>query len=141
MQRKRASRWVLLVIALALAAIFAFPLWFMVTSAFKAEEEIMAVPVHWLPHQFQGWEQFRNAADASPLWRYLANSTLVSVIQVAVTVFFGSLAGFGFARYRFPFHRFLFFFVISTMMISFQILVVPLSSRFTPSAGKTAMSA
>lgn len=126
MQRKRGSRWALFATALVLAVIFAFPLWFMVSSAFKAEEEIMAVPVHWLPHDFQGWQQFRNAAEASPLWRYLFNSALVSSIQVAVTVFFGSLAGFGFAKYRFPFHRFLFFFVISTMMIPFQILVVPL---------------
>ena len=36
------------------------------------------------------------------------------------------LAGFGFAKYRFPGRTFLFFFVISTMMIPFQILVVPL---------------
>ncbi|MGH7156213.1 MAG: carbohydrate ABC transporter permease, partial [Acetobacteraceae bacterium] len=69
---------------------------------------------------------FRNAAAVSPLWRYLLNSVVLSSTQVVVTVFFGALAGFGFAKYRFPFHRLLFFFVISTMMIPFQILVVPL---------------
>lgn len=98
----------------------------MVTSAFKAETEIMAVPVHWLPHDFQGFQQFRNAADESPIGAYLCNSALLSAAQVAVTVFFGALAGFGFAKYRLPFHRCLFFFVISTMMIPFQILLIPL---------------
>ena len=125
-RRRGVARWVCFGLALVLAAIFAFPLWFMVTSAFKAETEIMAVPVHWLPHDFQGLEQFRNAASEAPLGHYLFNSTLLSLVQVAVTVFFGALAGFGFARYRLPFHRLLFFFVISTMMIPFQILVIPL---------------
>lgn len=116
----------LFVIALAAAVVFAFPIWFMVTSAFKAEPEIQAIPVHWLPHDFQGLGRFREAADFAPLWRYFLNSTLLSLVHVAVTVFFGALAGFGFAKYRFPGRTFLFFFVICTLMIPFQILVVPL---------------
>jgi multiple sugar transport system permease protein len=108
------------------AVIFAFPIWFMVTSAFKAETEIQAIPIHWWPHEFQGLARFQEAADFAPLWRYLFNSTLYSVVHVAVTVFFGALAGFGFAKYRFPGRTVLFFFVISTLMIPFQVLVVPL---------------
>lgn len=125
-RRGSLARWVWFSLALVLAAVFAFPLWFMVTSAFKPETEIMAVPVHWLPRDFQGLRQFQNAASEAPIWQYLFNSMLVSAIQVSVTVFFGALAGFGFAKYRLPFHRILFFFVISTMMIPFQILVIPL---------------
>jgi multiple sugar transport system permease protein len=124
--RGRIARWTWFGIALVLALIFAFPIWFMVTSAFKAESEIMSVPVHWLPHHFQGLQQFRNAAAESPIGAYLFNSSLLSAVQVVVTVFFGALAGFGFAKYRLPCRRFLFFFVISTMMIPFQILVIPL---------------
>ncbi len=127
-RRRRGSvaQWIFFTIALLLAATFAFPLWFMVSSAFKAESEIMAVPVHWLPHDFQGLDQFREAISEAPLVGYLCNSMLLAAVQVAVTVFFGALAGFGFAKYRLPFHRFLFFFVIATMMIPFQILVIPL---------------
>src|ERR1700728_4267582 len=117
--RGKLARWVWFALALVLAASFAFPLWFMVSSAFKPESEIMAVPVHWLPHDFQGLRQFQNAASEAPIWRYLFNSMLVSAIQVTVTVFFGALAGFGFAKYRLPAHGVLFFFVISTMMIPF----------------------
>jgi ABC-type glycerol-3-phosphate transport system permease component len=114
------------VVALIAAIVFAFPIWFMVTSAFKAEEEIQAIPIHWLPHQFQWFARFQEAAEFAPLWRYFANSSLYSIVHVVVTVFFGALAGFGFAKYRFPGRTFLFFFVISTIMIPFQILVVPL---------------
>ena len=108
------------------AAVFAFPIWFMVTSAFKAETEIQAIPIHWLPHQFQ-WSgavsRGRGFRAALALFLQQHWSTRS---HVAVTVFFGALAGFGFAKYRFPGRTFLFFFVISTLMIPFQILVVPL---------------
>ena len=114
------------VTGLVAAIIFAFPIWFMVTSAFKAETEIQAIPIHWWPHEFQWLERFREAADFAPLWRYLFNSTLYSTVHVAATVFFGALAGFGFAKYRFPGRTILFFFVLSTLMIPFQVLVVPL---------------
>ncbi len=120
------TRPALLLPAIALAALSAFPIWFMVTSAFKAEDEIQAIPIHWLPHNFQGWARFQEAADFAPLWRYFANSMAFSLVHVVITVFFGALAGFGFAKYRFPGRTFLFFFVICTLMIPFQILVVPL---------------
>jgi ABC-type glycerol-3-phosphate transport system permease component len=95
-------------------------------GAGKAEPEIQAIPIHWLPHDFQWFRRFREAAEFAPLWRYFFNSTLLSLVHVAITEFFGALAGFGFAKYRFPGRGFLFFFVICTLMIPFQILVVPL---------------
>ena len=47
-------RPVLFLVGLIAATVFAFPIWFMVTSAFKAENEIQAIPIHWWPHDFQG---------------------------------------------------------------------------------------
>jgi multiple sugar transport system permease protein/arabinosaccharide transport system permease protein len=112
--------------ALVLAAVWAFPVYFMVTSAFKAEPEIMAIPIHWWPHDFQWLARFREAANFAPLWWYFFNSSIFAVTHVVVTVFFGALAGFGFAKYSFPGRTLLFYFVICTLMIPFQILVVPL---------------
>ncbi len=117
---------VFLGIASAAAAVFAFPLWFMATSAFKAEPEIQAIPIHWLPHQFQGFAQFERAGEIAPLWRYFTNSMIFSLSHVAGTLFFGAMAGFGFAKYRFPGRTLLFLLVISTLMVPFQILIVPL---------------
>src|SRR5262249_57202513 len=91
-----------MMLAIAAAVVFAFPVFFMITSAFKAEEEIQTIPIHWLPWDFQGWERFRGAEEFAPLWRYFLNSSVYSVVHVVVTVFFGALAGFGFAKYRFP---------------------------------------
>lgn len=113
-------------IALVIAVLFAFPIWFMVTSAFKAETEIEAIPMHLLPWDFQGLTQFRLAAEIAPLWTYFLNSWLYALTHVGVTVFFGALAGFGFAKYKFPGRALLFLAVLSTIMVPFQVLVVPL---------------
>lgn len=109
-----------------MAVLFAFPIWFMVTSAFKAEHEIQAIPMHLLPWDFQGLAHFRLAAEIAPMWTYFLNSWLYAMSHVAVTVFFGALAGFGFAKYRFPGRSILFVAVLSTIMVPFQVLVVPL---------------
>jgi len=119
-------RPLLFMAALLLAVVWAFPIYFMVTSAFKAEPEIMALPIHWWPQDFQWLGRFREAADFAPLWWYFFNSSLFAVTHVVITVFFGALAGFGFAKYDFPGRTLLFYFVICTLMIPFQILVVPL---------------
>ena len=68
------ERPVRLLIAVVAAAIFAFPIWFMVSSAFKAEAEEQAIPLNLLPQDFQGLAQFRQAAEIAPLWWYFLNS-------------------------------------------------------------------
>lgn len=114
------------VTAAVLAFSFGFPLYFMFTSSFKAESEVLAMPLHWLPHDFQGLKQYIKAFQIAPIGRFFLNSTLMTVLDVVFTVFFSALAGYGFAKFSFPGRRFLFYFVISTMMIPFQILVIPL---------------
>jgi multiple sugar transport system permease protein/arabinosaccharide transport system permease protein len=126
MEKSRRGRPVRAFIALLMAVLFAFPIWFMVTSAFKAETEIEAIPMHLIPWQFQGMAQFRLAAEIAPMWTYFLNSWLYSLTHVGVTVFFGALAGFGFAKYRFPGRGVLFLAVLSTIMVPFQVLIVPL---------------
>ena len=113
------ERPVRILIAVAAAAIFAFPIWFMVSSAFKAETEVQAIPLHFFPHDFQGFAQFRQAAEIAPLWRYFLNSWIYAASHVVITVFFGALAGFGFAKNRFPGRTLLFLAVLSTIMVPF----------------------
>jgi ABC-type glycerol-3-phosphate transport system permease component len=121
-----ARQWLNTAIVAVLALAFAFPVYFMISSAFKAENEILAIPIHIIPHEFVGLEQFRRAMEIAPLARYVWNSALLSFVNVACTLLISAMAGYGFAKFNMPFKNFLFFFVISTMMIPQQILVVPL---------------
>jgi ABC-type glycerol-3-phosphate transport system permease component len=128
-QRSRsplAWQWFNTLLIALLALAFAFPVYFMVSSAFKAENEILAIPIHWVPHEFAWFGEFQRAMEIARLDRYVWNSALLSFVNVVCTLLFSAMAGYGFAKFDLPFKNFLFFFVISTMMIPQQILVVPL---------------
>ena len=61
-----------------------------------------------------------------PIWQHLVNSVFTSVMGTLTTLFFCSLAGFAFAKYRFPARNALFYFVVATMTIPAEVGSIPL---------------
>ena len=61
-----------------------------------------------------------------PIWQHLGNSVFTSVMGTLTTLFFCSLAGFAFAKYRFPARNALFYFVVATMNIPAEVGSIPL---------------
>jgi ABC-type glycerol-3-phosphate transport system permease component len=61
-----------------------------------------------------------------PFFRYLLNSALVATVAAVSSVVVSSLAGFGFAKYRFPGRDFFFLAIVGILMVPFQSVVVPL---------------
>jgi len=105
--------------------VFCIPVYYMASTSFKAESEVFAMPIHWIPHQFRP-SNYPEAFAAAPFARYFYNSVVVAVAVVLATLFFSALAGYGFAKFSFPGQRIAFLFVLSTMMIPFQVLLIPL---------------
>lgn len=124
--QKRMKSILWFIVALILAFTFFFPLYFMISSSFKAEKEVLSTPVRLLPEDFQGLGNYQKAFDEVPLGRFFFNSTLMATVDVIVTVFFSAMAGYGFAKFRFRGRRLMFIFVLSTITVPFQILIVPL---------------
>ena len=124
--RRRIRYLILLSLAVLISLLFFFPVYLMVSSSFKAEGEIFAIPMHWLPYEFQGLRQYERAFEQTRLERWYVNSILIAAVQTAATVFFGALAGYGFAKFRFPGRNLLFLFILSIMTVPFQILVIPM---------------
>jgi ABC-type glycerol-3-phosphate transport system permease component len=98
----------------------------MVTTSFKAESEVLAIPYHWLPYDFQGLKNYLAAFEIAPLQIFAFNSVFMAVIDVIFTVFFSALAGYGFAKFDFPGKTVLFWFILAIIMIPSQILFLPL---------------
>lgn len=118
---------VLLHIALLAGAILTcVPIFYMISSSFKAEIEVFAIPIHWLPSDFQGFENYIKAFRVAPFLRFFYNSVVVSIARVVGTLFFSALAGYGLAKFAFPGNRFCFLLILSTLMVPFQILLLPL---------------
>lgn len=105
--------------------VFCIPLYYMVSTSVKAEAEVFAIPIHWIPEDFQP-ANYPEAFQVAPFGRYFYNSLFVAIVVVLTTLLFSALAGYGFAKFSFPGRRISFLFVLSTMMIPFQVLLIPL---------------
>ena len=69
---------------------------------------------------------YRRLFELIPLGQNLYNSLFTTILGTVTSLFFCALAGFAFAKYRFPGREALFYFVIATMMITPEVGSVPL---------------
>jgi multiple sugar transport system permease protein len=105
--------------------IVAIPLIWMISSSFKPLSEIYAFPPTLIPQSFTMKNYDRLLSDW-PFWNWYGNSLVIAVISTITVLFFTSLAGFGFAKYRFRGSRLLFLVLLASTMIPFQLILVPL---------------
>lgn len=113
------------IIAIGLAYIFPF-IW-MVLSSFKLNKDVLAIPIKFFPPVWN-FESYYNAfhyADYD-FPRYFFNSVFVTICAVLLCVFLSVTSGYGFAKYKFKGNNLLFTIVLSTIMIPFQAIIVPL---------------
>lgn len=101
-----------------------FPFFWMLTTALKKEENVMVFPPVLIPFPPQ-WDNFIQAWTSAPFTQFLFNSLFVALTTTLLGVFFSSLAGYAFAKLRFPGRRFVFFLLLSTLMIPGQITMIP----------------
>jgi multiple sugar transport system permease protein len=119
-------RVVLVHVALAVVGlIVAIPLYWTVISSLTTNTAIFATPVQWIPPSLH-WENFSQALAAAPFGRYFFNSFFVGVAVTCTTLITSALAGYGFAKFRFPGQRLLFIVVLVALMVPFQAIMIPL---------------
>ncbi|MBP0000443.1 MAG: carbohydrate ABC transporter permease [Cyanobacteria bacterium SID2] len=112
---------------LTLIALFMlFPLlWLLSTSLKSPQENIFQFPPQWIPEQ-PTFENFVKVWQSQPFGRYLLNSTIVAVLTVGLNLGFCSLAAYPLARLDFRGKNVIFASILATIMIPFQIIMVPL---------------
>ena len=127
--RKSPLEIVLLLLAkiflLILALLIIVPVFWMLICAFRPEIELMRFPPKFLP-QILTLENFTNIAKRIKIWGYLKNSIIYCIFTTFPQILINSLAGYAFARYQFKGKNVLFIMVLATMMIPFQVIMVPL---------------
>ena len=119
-------RWVVTLVVACGAIVVFFPFFWMAVTSLKTAPEIQRVPLQVAPDD---WLNFRNYVEVfkrQPFLRFLLNSAIVASIAAASSLVVSSLAGFGFAKYRFPGRDFFFLAIVGILMVPFQSVVVPL---------------
>jgi putative chitobiose transport system permease protein len=109
-----------------IAIIMLFPLLWLISTALKSPtENIWQSPPQLLPSQ-PTLENFSKVWQSLPFGTYLYNSILVSVLTVSLNLLFCSLAAYPLARLSFVGQNGIFIAIVSTIMIPFQIVMIPL---------------
>ena len=96
-------------------------------NAFKTLPETAGRTPTFLPHEWtlDAWIGQYGVLTQATFPRWFLNSLIVAALVTAGNLFFDSLAGYAFARMRFPFRNVLFFLVLGTMMVPVAMTLVP----------------
>jgi putative chitobiose transport system permease protein len=110
----------------AIAFLMLFPLLWLIGTAFKSPtEDIFSFPPQIFPAQ-PTWANFATVWQTYPFAFYLYNSALVAFLAVGFNLLLCSLAAYPLARLDFRGREFIFALVLATIMIPFQIVMIPL---------------
>ncbi|MEU8548572.1 carbohydrate ABC transporter permease [Streptomyces roseoverticillatus] len=86
--------------AVVLFLAFVFPVYWMFSTAFKANKDIVSEDPVWFPAS-PTFEHFRKAVDADGFWTLVGNSLTVTLVAVALSLVIALFASFAVARMRF----------------------------------------
>ncbi|MEB3359211.1 MAG: carbohydrate ABC transporter permease [Synechococcales bacterium] len=110
----------------AIALLMLLPLLWLVSTAFKSPtEDIFQFPPRFWP-QTPTLQNFVQVWQTNPFGRYLFNSSLVALLTVGLNLLICSLAAYPLARLRFRGREALFTLIVATILIPFQIVMIPL---------------
>lgn len=110
---------------LIILVIIIFPFLWLLISSFKFEKDIISYPPKFFAKNYT-FENYLKVWTTIPLLDYIKNTVIFAGGVVITSVFFDSLAGYAFARMNFKGKSALFYFVLLTMMIPFQVFMIPL---------------
>jgi len=113
------------ILCTVIAILMATPFIWQILTAFKTPPEIISYPMTWWPSSFY-LENFKLALKHLAWLRCYLNTLIYAGVSTTGCVFFSILAGYSFAKYDFPAKEILFITVLATLMLPFQIQMIPL---------------
>lgn len=123
--RHPGKRTLLYVAVIGTSLLMIGPLYWMFATSFKPSADIFASPPKWIPSP---WilGNYRDVFTLLPFDRFFLNSVIVSVSIVSLNIVFDTMAAYAFAKLRFPGRDVIFFLLLITLMIPFQVNLIPL---------------
>ena len=122
--RSRFGKIAMYIVLVVLLVVVLLPFLWMLSSSFKHDNEVLSVPIKWIPTTFV-WSNYSQIWTQIPLAGYLANSALLAVVITFLQVLTGSFAAYGFSKVRFPGRDALFLAYIATIAVPWQAYMIP----------------
>jgi multiple sugar transport system permease protein len=113
------------VLLYVLALVMFFPFFWLLSTSLKLPEHIITVPPTIIPPVFS-LSSYAAVFQKVNVARLYFNTLRFALVSTACIVLTSSIAGYVFAKYRFPLKNVIFVIMISTMMVPFQSYMIPL---------------
>ena len=101
------------------------PVVWMLLSSVKPIDQILTPRIQFLPREIH-LENYAFVWQGINFQRYFFNSLLVAVVTTLSNILISSMAGYGLSKFNFPGRKFILLFILSSIMIPFQIIMIPL---------------
>lgn len=112
------------ILSALLGLIIAFPLLYAIFAGFKDNVNFDTYPPTILPQSFLHIENFIHVIKETLITRYMLNSFIIAITATLVRLILSTLASYAFAFFKFKGKNFLFFFIVGTMMIPAEALLI-----------------
>lgn len=110
---------------IVLALLTLVPIFWMILTSFKSQNEVLRFPPTWLPDVWHP-DNYAQALNFAPFGQYLLNTLFIAVSVTVIVVTTSALAAYAFARLRFRGRDLLFLLYLSTLMVPGQVTIIPL---------------
>jgi N,N'-diacetylchitobiose transport system permease protein len=124
-QRRRRQRWAWNVVGLAVFVVAVFPVFWMISTAFKPDDEIFSITPTWFSTD-PTLQHFRDAIDRPHFWDGVKNSLIIVSVTLVCSIVLAFLAAVALAKYRFTGRSLFVVLMIGILMLPQVGLVIPL---------------
>ncbi len=131
LRKKKITHAIVMVIMLLVFLAFVFPFIMVVINVFKQKADIMRDPLALIGTK-KGFttDNFPKAMEKMDFWKVFCNSLIITVSSTILTILFSSMTAFVIVRNKWKATALLFAAMIASMVITFQVLMVPLVSLY-----------
>lgn len=116
-------------VTLIVAILFTLPIFWMVSSSLKDSNSIFKVPPDWIPNPFR-WRNYWDATQFIPFATYMKNTLIIAVLSAIGAMLSTPSVAYAFAKMKWPGRNLMFLVVLSTLMLPFQVQIIPLYVLF-----------
>lgn len=114
----------LYVFLITVSILMIMPFIWMISASLKTEIEVFSFPIKWIPETIK-WSNYKQVWTKVPFLTYYMNTIKVAVSVTAIQLFTCSFAAYAFSKLKFPGRDTIFVGYICTMMIPYQVIMIP----------------
>jgi len=117
-------------ILIVLGVAFIIPLLWMISTSLKTLRQLFVYPPQWIPHPAV-WRTYIDVFSYAPFHLFFLNTLIIEVACLVGSLLSCTLVAYGFSRFRVRGRNALFLLMLSTMMLPYQVWMIPLYILFT----------